>query len=265
MFSIRTHSLSLVGLALSLLISACGSSPPKTSEPMAAEPAMAAPAAAPPAPAPAPTAEAAPAPAAEAAKPAMPQVAATPEEKLGTAAAGLGLKVGDKAPDATLPDVTGAMVKLSALYAKGPTFVIFYRGGWCPFCNSQLHNLTEAKAEFDKRGVQLVAISVDKPSEEAKTQAKLGVPFPMLSDSKLTVQSAFKIVHKTGAEEQAALAGYGVDLQAYSGETHKNFATASLFYIDRGGVIRFVHVDEDYKTRPSPAQMLAVADRLAKK
>lgn len=189
------------------------------------------------------------------------EVKETAEDQLGTTPAGMGLKVGAKAPDGSLLDVTGATVKLKALYAKGPTFVVFYRGGWCPFCNSQLHNLTEAKPEFDKRGVQLVAISVDQPGEEAKTQAKLGVPFPMLSDSKLTVHTAYKIVHKTSAEERQALSGYGIDLASYSGEQHGNFATAAIFFIDKGGVVRFVHVGEDYQTRPSVKQMLAIADQ----
>ena len=191
------------------------------------------------------------------------EVKETAEAELGTSPAGMGLKVGAKAPDGSLLDITGATVKLKALYAKGPTFVVFYRGGWCPFCNSQLHNLTEAKPEFDQRGVQLVAISVDQPGEGAKTQAKLGVPFPMLSDSKLTVHNAFKIVHKTSAEERAALSGYGIDLASYSGQQHGNFATAAMFYIDKKGVVRFAHVGEDYQTRPSVKQMLAIADQQA--
>ena len=243
-------------------LAACGGSKSSTETPVAPaapSPAESAPVAVDagpadaPAPADAPTAAAAP----------KFEVKETAADQLGTTPSGLGLKVGTRAPDGSLPDVSGATVKLSALYAKGPTFVIFYRGGWCPFCNSQLHNLTEAKGEFDKRGVQLVAISVDSPGEEAKTQAKLGVPFPMLSDSKLTVHGAYKIVHKTSPEERQALSGYGIDLQAYSGEAHGNFATAAMFYVDKKGVIRFVHVGEDYQTRPSPAQMLAIADKLA--
>ncbi|MEZ4363915.1 MAG: peroxiredoxin-like family protein [Kofleriaceae bacterium] len=240
-------SLSLLGIVISLSAACGGAAPTPTTESTVAEPAAMA------------------APPAQAAEPAMPALAAPSDDQLGTSPSGLGLKVGARAPNATLPDVSGATVELAQLYAKGPTFIVFYRGGWCPFCNAQLHSLTEAKAEFDKRGVQLVAISVDLPSEEAKTQAQHGVPFPMLSDSKLIVQDAFKIVHKTSAEEQAKLAGYGIDLQAYSGEAHQNFATASIFYVDRDGVIRFAHVDEDYKTRPSTAQLLQIADRLATK
>ncbi len=201
------------------------------------------------------------------AKPALagPVLGETPDARLGTSAAGFGLAVGQRAPDATLEDVSGKKTKLSDLYKEGPTFVVFYRGGWCPFCNLQLHDLAASKAEFDKRGIRLVAISVDKPSEEAKTQAKDGVAFPMLSDSKLVAHKAFKVVHATTEEEQKKMASFGVDLGGYSGEAHQSFAVPAIFMVDRAGVIRFAHVDEDYKTRPSAKQLLGVADKLTGK
>ena len=40
------------------------------------------------------------------------------------------LKVGDKAPDFTLPNVRGESVSLSDILAKGPAVVAFYRGAW---------------------------------------------------------------------------------------------------------------------------------------
>ncbi|HEX5054308.1 MAG TPA: peroxiredoxin-like family protein [Planctomycetota bacterium] len=190
------------------------------------------------------------------------RLAATPSEKLGTAPAGFGLRVGDQAPDASLPDITGKELSLAALYQQGPTLVIFYRGGWCPFCNLQLHEFSGSQPDFERRGVHIVAISVDRPSEEAKTQAKQGVPFPMLSDSNLVAHRAYKVVHVPGDAERKALANYGIDLAAYSGEHHGSFAVPALFLVDRGGTIRFVHADEDYMTRPSAEQMLAVVDRV---
>ena len=250
-------------ISLSLLAGLAGLAP-ACARPPTASPAPAAPAA-PTAPPPVAAAPAAPA-AAPAAPVALdlPTVEPTAQERLGTTPPGKGLAIGTRAPDASLLDITGVTVKLSEVYATGPTFLVFYRGGWCPFCNAQLHGLGEARAEFERRGVKLVAISVDVPGESARTQAKLGVPFPMLSDPKLTAQGAFKIVHQTSPQERAKLASYGVDLGARSGESHGNFATPAIFYVDRAGIIQFVHVDEDYKTRPSVAQMLAIADRLAR-
>ena len=87
----------------------------------------------------------------------------------------------------------------------------------------------------------------------------------MLSDSKLVAHKAFGVVHVPADAEAKALAGFGVDLEAYSGQTHHSFAIASIFLVDRGGVIRWRHIDDDYKTRPSPAQLLEVAARALKK
>jgi peroxiredoxin len=197
-----------------------------------------------------------------AATPPAPVLAETPDGKLGTAPDGLGVPVGSPAPNVTLDSVSGGQQSLGALYTKGPTYIVFYRGGWCPFCNLQIHELSKSAPEFQKRGIQLVAISVDKPTEEAKTQAKHGTPFAILSDPKLKALQAFHVVHMAGEEEQKALAGFGIDVTAYSGENHKSFSVPSIFLVDKKGIVRFEHVDEDFKTRPSVAQMLSVADRI---
>ena len=203
------------------------------------------------------------APAAQPAADAAPRVPLqeTPADRLGSVPSGFGLAVGTKAPNGTLPDMTGQPQRLAALYADGPVFVVFYRGGWCPFCNLQLHRLATAMPDFVKKGIRIVAISVDTPGEEAKTQAKQGVPFPMLSDSDLAVHKAFHVVHVPADAEAKALAGHGVDLEKYSGQRHHSFAVPAIFLIDRTGTIRWRHIDEDFKTRPTPAQMLDVADR----
>jgi peroxiredoxin len=184
----------------------------------------------------------------------------TPTDRLGTAPAGTGLRVGDRAPDAALAAITGETVHLSQAYAAHPVFVVFYRGGWCPYCNLQLHELTEAKPEFDRRGVGLVAISVDRPGEEARTQVRQGVAFAILSDPKLTAHRAFNVVHVADAAQQDRLAALGIDLETYAGEAHHSFAIPSIFLVDRAGVIRFAHVDADYETRPSARQLLQIAD-----
>lgn len=44
--------------------------------------------------------------------------------------AGKSLKVGDKAPNFSLPDVQGRLVSSETLLGRGPLVVSFYRGGW---------------------------------------------------------------------------------------------------------------------------------------
>lgn len=83
----------------------------------------------------------------------------TPDATLGTLPPDLGVPVGQKAPVAVVHDADGNEVALSALIAKGPVLLVFYRGGWCPFCNFQIRELTAAYPELQKRGVTPVAIS----------------------------------------------------------------------------------------------------------
>ncbi len=48
------------------------------------------------------------------------------------------VKVGDPLDSFTLDDATGEPVSLDGLVASGPAVIVFYRGGWCPYCNLAL-------------------------------------------------------------------------------------------------------------------------------
>jgi peroxiredoxin len=200
-----------------------------------------------------------PAPSASAAPP-IRETAAPPAERVGVLAPNTGVPVGQKAPDFHARDLDGKDVAFSSIYAKGPVLLAFYRGGWCPYCNSEIHALTTAYPDYQKRGVTPVAISVDKPDAEAKMKALYTIPFPVLSDSDAKIIEAFHVVNKVDGEQLAKMRGFGVDLESYSGQTHHEIAIPALFLIDRAGVVRWAHSDPDFKVRPSTAQILAAID-----
>ena len=56
-------------------------------------------------------------------------------------------------------------------------------GGWRPYCSFEIHELVKSYAEFKRRSVTPVAISVDRPQESSKTRATFEIPFPVLSYS----------------------------------------------------------------------------------
>jgi peroxiredoxin len=201
-------------------------------------------------------------PAAAAAKPAPApmQTTAPAPDKIGTLAPGTGIPVGQKVPDGRVLDLDGKPVKLSSYYAKGPVLLVFYRGGWCPYCNFQIRELSNAFAEYQKRGVALVAVSVEKPDEEARTKALYSVPFPILSDGELALIEPFHVVNKVEGKQLEGLNKYGVDLEAASGKSHHVIAVPSLFLIDRSGIVRWAHSDTTYTVRPTTAQILAAID-----
>jgi peroxiredoxin len=199
------------------------------------------------------------------AAPRMKEYGTPPPERVGVLAPNTGIPVGQKVPDVHARDLDGRDVSLSSLYSKGPILLAFYRGGWCPYCNSEIHALTTAYPEYQKRGVTPVAVSVDKPDAEAKMKATYTIPFPVLSDSDAVAIEAFHVVKKVGADELAKMKGFGVDLESYSGKTHHEIAIPALFLIDRTGIVRWAHSDPDFKVRPSTSQILAAIDAAGKK
>jgi peroxiredoxin len=184
----------------------------------------------------------------------------TPADQLGTLAPGTGLAVGEHVPDVDALDLDGKHVRLADLVAKGPLLLVFYRGGWCPFCNYEIHEMTGAYPEYQKRGVLPVAVSVDVPEEGAKTNATYTIPFPVLSDSRLAFINAFHVANHVDDATLAKMKSFGVDLEKSSGQTHHTIAIPALFLIDKQGVIRWAHDDPTITVRPSTAQILAAID-----
>jgi len=92
------------------------------------------------------------------------------------------LKVGDKAPDFTLPDTEGNPVTLSKLLEKGPVILAFYPKAFTPGCTQQNQNFRDHIAEVNAKGAQVVGVSVDGVETQRKFKAEYKLPFPLLSD-----------------------------------------------------------------------------------
>jgi peroxiredoxin Q/BCP len=92
------------------------------------------------------------------------------------------LKVGDKAPDFTLPDTEGTPVTLSALLAKGPVILAFYPAAFTPGCTKQNENFRDKFGAVQEKGGQVVGISTDPVAKQKDFKAKYRLPYPLLSD-----------------------------------------------------------------------------------
>jgi len=175
-------------------------------------------------------------------------------DALGTREDGLGLAVGAAIPPFEIQDFRGETFSSTAINDAN-TLVVFYRGGWCPFCNFQIRELSQSHDKFKALGVSLVAISVDRPDAAEVTRNAYEVPFPVLSDPGLKAHEAFNVVLQLDAAGVARLAKYGYDIEEWSGEDHHKMAVPAVFLV-RDGKVAWAHVARDYKTRPSTKQLL---------
>lgn len=190
--------------------------------------------------------------------------AAAPAHQFGTLPKGIGRAVGSAVPDVSATDLNGETVSLTELAAKGPTLLVFYRGGWCPFCNFQIRQLTQAYDKFQARSVQLALVSVDTVDEAKKTSAVYRIPFPVLSDSDLKMHRAFGVLNELDEAAFKRLKDMNLDLEKSSGQKHHTIAVPSAFVL-AGDKVVFAHAEKDYKSRPTTEQLMGALDKLGYK
>jgi peroxiredoxin len=169
------------------------------------------------------------------------------------------LKVGDSIPDVTLRAVEDKEVRLRKLVADKPAVLVFYRGGWCPFCNLHLQSLAGIQDDLAREGVQLIAISMDQPSKLRETMQKDKLDYTLLSDSDAKAVKAFGISYKVDDATLEMLKTHNVDLDAATGNSNHILPHPAVFVVSTKGVIRFVHVNPDFKVRLEPSKVLEAA------
>jgi len=156
--------------------------------------------------------------------------------------------VGDKAPAVSAVDSMGKARTLKQLAGRKGTVLMFFRSAsWCPYCKAQLIAMNEkAAAGLAQRGYALVGLSYDSTDVLAKFAAERTVAWPLLSDP------ASKVIDGWQLRDPAYPAGnraHGVPL-------------ASVYVIDKKGVIRARLMEANYRVRPQPEAVLAAVDAL---
>lgn len=171
------------------------------------------------------------------------------------------INVGDRAPEFTLPDANGRPVSLSGVLAQGPAVVVWYRGGWCPYCNLTLKAYQERLGEIEAAGARLVAISPETPDHSLDTAQKNELAFTVLSDTGNAVARRYGVVFSlTGEVHENYNQNFRLD--DWNGQKSGELPLAATYVIDRQGIVRYAFLDADYTARADPSEVLAALKRL---
>lgn len=166
------------------------------------------------------------------------------------------LQAGAQAPDLVLPDALGRAVRLADLWAQGPLVVVFYRGGWCPYCNLELRAWQRELGPMRSRGIRLVAISAQTPDNSLSTVEKNELAFPVLSDSDLAAATAFGIAFELPPSLVELYSRVGNDLPTINGNDRWVLPVPATYVIGTDGRVLQAHVDVDYRQRAEPQDVL---------
>jgi peroxiredoxin len=174
------------------------------------------------------------------------------------------INVGATLADTDLLDPHGATTTLYEALGDQVAVLVFYRGGWCPYCNIALNTYqAELVPELARRGVALVAISPQAPDGSLSTQQKNELAFTVLSDPGNQVARAIGILTAPSAEARAAQLQLGLDLTTVNADGTIEIPMPTTVLIDAKRVVRWIDVHPDYTTRSEPDQILAALDAAA--
>ena len=97
-------------------------------------------------------------------------------------------EVGKKAPAFKLPGSNGETVALSELTAAGKAVVLyFYPKDDTPGCTKEACSFRDAWAQFRRRKVAVLGVSVDDEKSHKKFAEKFSLPFTLLADPEKTI------------------------------------------------------------------------------
>ncbi len=167
------------------------------------------------------------------------------------------LAIGQTIPDTMVQTEAGKSAKLRQLISEKPTLLIFYRGGWCPYCTKHLMALAGIEKEILAAGYQILAISPDQPSKLAETPDRDKLGYTLLSDSSMETAKAFGLSFQVPEELVSKYKNeYQIDIESAAGAKHHLLPHPAVFVVSQDGVISFAHINEDYRIRLEPEAIL---------
>ncbi len=169
------------------------------------------------------------------------------------------LKMGDSVPDGMLTTLIGKKVEFKKLITQKPTVLIFYRGGWCPYCNLQMGQLVKIEPKLVELGYQVLAISPDKPEKLKESLDKHHLNYTLLSDSSMEMTGKFGLAYRVSPEILSKMKQFGVDLDSATGNTLHQLPVPAAYVADQKGIIHFVYYNPDIKVRVDPDELLKAA------
>lgn len=168
------------------------------------------------------------------------------------------VRAGDRLEPFTLDDATGTAVSLGQLVEDGPAVIVFYRGGWCPYCNLALRTYQrELLPQLGAFGARLAAISPQSPDQSLSTAEKAELAFTVLSDPGSRVAQSIGITFQQADEVLAAQRQLGLDLAQVNAEGSTRLPRPTVLIVDQNRTVRFVDVQPDYTARTEVADILA--------
>nr|WP_315861479.1 peroxiredoxin-like family protein [Stieleria tagensis] len=171
-------------------------------------------------------------------------------------------QVGQGAIDAELAGWDGKNVRLSELWKQGPVVLMWYRGGWCPYCNVQLRAMQHQLSAIEGAGAKLVVLTPELPEKAKQTAEANDLDLVALHDKDNALAKQYGIVFDLPAPI-IPMYRDRLKLGSYNGNDKMELPLSATYVIDRNGKITYAYLNADYTKRAEPAEVLAAVQAIA--
>jgi peroxiredoxin len=173
-------------------------------------------------------------------------------------------RVGDHFPDIVLPDSRGRFRDLASLLAGGPLVLSFNRGGWCPYCVSELESWRAALAGLDEVSGKLAIVTAELGGRSQALADIVGPGAIALCDVDHGVALELGLAFHVGPKLMADYREIGVDLQELYGGAAGLLPVPATFVMRADGIIEYAFVDPDFRCRAEPQDVVRVVASLTR-
>jgi peroxiredoxin len=193
-------------------------------------------------------------------------VAVFGSDQAALAAAGVpagAVSVGETLAPFALPDATGQTRTLEELTSEGPAVIVFYRGGWCPYCNVTLRTYQrDLLPQLATYSARLVAISPETPDTSLSTQEKDELTYAVLSDPAAELATSLGITFQPSEDGLTAQRKLGVDIRTTRADNGTLLPMPTVLIVDGEHVVRYVDIHPDYTGRTEANDILTALQTL---
>ncbi len=166
---------------------------------------------------------------------------------------------------ATIEVITaqGKKESLGQVLNNQKTILFFYRGGWCPFCNTQMGQLKKVESKLNKLGFQLVGISTDSPQDLQKSIAEHQLNYQLLADFDSKISQAFGLAffssQKVTDRYLAKMKLKNPLQENKAGVNRLVLPVPAIYVIDSSGLVQFNYVNPNFRVRLHEELLLKAA------
>lgn len=166
---------------------------------------------------------------------------------------------GAQVPAATVKLADGSPVSLQAMLLQKPSVIVFYRGGWCPYCSRQLAEFKNIEKDLVKQGYQILAISPESPESLQAQKLKTEFAAQLISDQNLEAIKAFGVgFYVPNDTRKLYKEKMDIDLTADK-DDRAVLPAPAIFITDTKGQVLFNYVNPNFRVRPSAELVLSAA------